>query len=163
MVFNLGDLQIFIDNNLVKTYTGNYRFDFVQIGVMAPSWRPYGEFYFDDFNVQWIPGPYFTIWTDKTSYRVGDTMKVYVHAVNPSAMLPVRATIMLQLPNGNLYGPLLNMTATIPSGYDSGITLWNQFTIPNVPLGNYKWIAELWNPSTGVLISQNKWDWQLVT
>lgn len=107
--------------------------------------------------------PSFTIWTDKSTYRIGETMKVYVRVVNPGNALPVRAVIKLQLPNGNYYGPLLDMTVTLPTHYDSGTVLWNQFTLPTLPAGNYKWIAELRNPTTGTLISQNIWNWQLST
>ncbi|MFB3888734.1 MAG: OmpL47-type beta-barrel domain-containing protein [Candidatus Bathyarchaeia archaeon] len=107
------------------------------------------------------PPPSIAIWTDKTTYRIGDTMKVYVRVTNPGSAVPVRATIVLQLPNGNPYGPLLDMTVTVPAGYDSGNVLWNQFTIPTAPVGNYKWIAELRKPSTGGLISRGTWDWTL--
>jgi peptidylprolyl isomerase len=101
-----------------------------------------------------------TIWTDKTVYHVGDTMKVYVRVRNGASPLPVRAIITLKLPNGNLY-TVLNMTTTLPANYDSSDVLWNTFTIPTVPIGNYTWIAELRNPTTGVLINQSTSDWQL--
>ena len=103
----------------------------------------------------------FRIWTDKTTYKIGETMKVYVRVKNLGPPLPVRALIYLKLPSGALYGPLLNMTTTIPSGYDSGNYLWQTFTIPNAPLGNYQWVAQLKNPSTGALITQSTWDWSL--
>jgi len=106
---------------------------------------------------------YFEIWTDKTTYKIGDTMKVYVRVRNPGAALPARAIIKLTLPNGSQYGPLLNMVTTIPAGYDSGNVLWQQLTIPSAPLGTYAWVAELRNPTTGVLISQRIWNWSLTT
>ncbi len=102
----------------------------------------------------------FTVWTDKTVYHVGDTMKVYVRVRNGDSSLPVRATIVLKLPSGTPY-TVLNMTTTLPANHDSGNVLWNSFTIPTAPLGNYTWIADLRNPTTGALISQNKSDWQL--
>jgi len=105
---------------------------------------------------------YFEIWTDKTApYHIGETMKVYVRVRNPGAALPVRAKIFLKLPDGTLYGPLLDMTTTIPAGYDSGNVLWQTFTIPSAPFGTYAWVAELRNPTTGALISQDTWNWQL--
>jgi len=109
-------------------------------------------------------GPSFTIWTEgyKTTYHIGETMKVYVRVRNPGPALPVKAKIFLKLPSGTLYGPLLNMTVTIPANYDSGKVLWQTFTIPNAPLGTYAWIAELRNPSTNALISQYTWKWQLL-
>jgi hypothetical protein len=107
-------------------------------------------------------GPSFKIWTDKTTYHIGETMKVYVRVKNPGTALPVRAKIFLKLPNGSLYGPLLDMTTTLPANYDSGDVLWKSFTIPNAPVGNYSWIAELRNPTTGALISQDIWNWQLL-
>jgi hypothetical protein len=106
---------------------------------------------------------YFEIWTDKATYKIGDTMKVYVRVRNPGAAFPARAIIKLILPNGNQYGPLLNMVTTIPAGYDSGNVLWNQFTIPSAPLGTYGWLAELRNPTTNALISQRIWNWSLTT
>jgi hypothetical protein len=107
--------------------------------------------------------PTFGIWTDKNTYKIGEKMKVYVRVINPGNAIPVRATIRLQLTNGNYYGPLLDMTVTLPAGFDSGNVLWNQFTLPTVPLGNYKWIAELRNPTTGALISQYIWYWQVTS
>jgi glutamyl endopeptidase len=104
---------------------------------------------------------YFEIWTDKTSYHIGDSMKVYVRVRNPGAALPVKARIFLKLPSSALYGPLLDMTVTLPAGYDSGNVLWESFTLPSAPLGNYAWIAELRNPTTNALISQDTWNWQL--
>ena len=104
----------------------------------------------------------FKIWTDKTTYKIGETMKVYVRVKNPGAALPVRALMYLKLPDGTLYGPLLDMTTTIPAGYDSGDVLWQTFTIPSAPLATYTWIAELRNPTTSALISQSTWQWQLL-
>lgn len=100
------------------------------------------------------------VWTDKTVYHVGETMKVYVRVRNGGSALPVRAIITVKLPNGNLYTEL-NMTTTLPANYDSGDVLWNTFTIPAASLGNYTWIAELRNPTTGALISQSTWNWSL--
>jgi len=89
-------------------------------------------------------------------------MKVYVRVKNPSfTPLPVRAKIFLKLPGGALYGPLLDLTTTLPALFDSGDVLWQSFTIPSVPLGFYGWVAELRNPTTNALISQDTWNWQL--
>jgi hypothetical protein len=109
----------------------------------------------------YITTPTFTIWTDKNAYKIGETMKVYVRVKNPGNAVQVRAIIKLQLPNSNYYGPLLDTTVTLPANYDSGTVLWKQFTLPAVPFGNYKWIAELRNPTTGALISQDIWNWQI--
>jgi hypothetical protein len=108
-------------------------------------------------------GPSFTIWTEgyKTTYHIGETMKVYVRVRNPGPALPVRAEIFLKLPSNALYGPLLDMKTTLPANYDSGKVLWKTFTIPSAPLGNYAWIAELRNPTTNVLISQSTWSWRM--
>jgi len=106
--------------------------------------------------------PNIKVYTDKTNYHIGETMKVYLRVKNLGAALPARATIKLTLPSGSPYGPLLDITVTIPAGYDSGEYLWNQFTIPNAPPGNYKWVAELRHPPTGGLISQGDWHWQLL-
>jgi hypothetical protein len=100
------------------------------------------------------------VWTDKTVYHVGETMKVYVRVRNGGSALPVRAIITVKLPNGDLY-TVLNMTTTLPANYDSGDVLWNTFIIPTASLGNYTWIAELRNPTTGALISQSTWNWSL--
>jgi len=105
---------------------------------------------------------YFEIWTDKTTYHIGETMKVYVRVRNPGPPLPARAKIFLKLTDGTLYGPLLDMTVTIPSGFDSGNVLWKSFTLPSAPLGNYAWVAELRNPTTNAPISQDTWGWQLL-
>jgi len=107
------------------------------------------------------PTASFTIWTNKTTYKIGETMKVYVRVKNPGAALPVRALIWLKLPSGAIYGPLLNMTTTLPANFDSGNVTWQTFTIPSAPLGTYAWIAELRNPTTGALISQSTWAWTL--
>lgn len=74
---------------------------------------------------------------------------------------PVRATIKLKLPNGDWYGPLLDMTATLPANFDSGPYLWNSFRIPTAPLGKYVWLAELRNPTTNALIDSDTWTWTL--
>jgi hypothetical protein len=118
--------------------------------------------YYDTIALNATTQPTFIIWTDKASYHIGETMKVYVRVYNlGNAAVPVRATIRLQLPNGNYYGPLLDMTVTLPAHFDSGTVVWNQFTLPTVPYGNYKWIAELKNPTNGTLISQYIWNWQM--
>lgn len=110
------------------------------------------------------PQPTITIWTDKNTYKKGETMKVYVRVKNPGNAISVRVTIRLQLPDGSYYGSWLDMTVTLPAGYDTGDLLWNQITLPAyAPLGNYKWIAELKNPTTGALISQNIWNWQIAS
>ena len=105
--------------------------------------------------------PSFTIWTDKTVYHIGETMKVYVRVKNPGNATKVRAIIKLQLWNGNYYGPLLDMTTTLPAAFDSGNVLWQQFTLPQVPYGNYTWVAELRDPITGTIISQDFWYWSI--
>ncbi len=105
--------------------------------------------------------PSIQIWLNKTAWHIGERMNVYVHVRNPGPAVYVRANITLQLSNGALY-PLLNMLTTIPAGYDSGEVLWQSFTIPTAPYGNYVWIAELRNPTTGALIMQSTYSWQLV-
>lgn len=102
------------------------------------------------------------IWTDNTVYHVGETMNVYVRVKNGGSALTVRATMALKLPNGN-FDPVLNMTTMVPANYDSGDVLWNTFTIPTALLGNYTWIAELINSTTGTSISQSTWSWSLAT
>jgi len=101
-----------------------------------------------------------SIWCDKTSYNIGNTMKVYLQVKNPGPALPVRVIINLKLPSSSLY-PLMNFVVTLPAGYDSGAMLWKTFTIPTAPTGNYVWIAELRNPTTNALISQSTWNWIL--
>jgi hypothetical protein len=109
-------------------------------------------------------GVSFRIWTDKppkTIYHIGDRMAVYVRVINPGAALPVRALIYLRLTTGALYGPLENIVTTLPAGFDSGDYLWNTFVIPPAPLGNYAWVAQLRDPGTNALITQDIWEWQL--
>jgi hypothetical protein len=104
-----------------------------------------------------------TIWTTNTTYRRGQNQLVYSRVRNPGPALPARTNISLQLPSGALYGPLQNTVGTIPANYDSGDFLWRTFAIPNnSAYGNYRWIAELRNPTTNALISRSTWDWQLV-
>lgn len=101
----------------------------------------------------------FDIWTDKTSYSIGETMEIYVRVNNPGVALAVKAIIKLKLPDGSIYGPLLDMRTTLPAGFDSGIVLWKSFTLPTVASGTYSWIAELRNPTTGALIDSDTWAW----
>jgi hypothetical protein len=105
--------------------------------------------------------PSFDIWTNKATYTIGETMYVYVQVRNIGPATPVRAIIKLGLPNGGTYGPLLDMTTTLPASFDSGTYLWNSFTIPTAPLGTYTWIAELRNPTTSALIDSDTWIWTL--
>jgi hypothetical protein len=88
-------------------------------------------------------------------------MYVYMQVKNMGPATPVKAIINLKLPNGNLYGPLLNMVATLPANFDSGSYLWNSFVIPTAPKGTYAWIAELRNPTTNTLIDSDTWTWTL--
>jgi V8-like Glu-specific endopeptidase len=105
--------------------------------------------------------PSFNIWTDKTVYNVGNTMKLYVQVKNPTPTpVPVRAIIYLQLPSGAKY-TILDMTTTLPANFDSGIVLYKTFTIPSAPVGSYSWVAQLKNPSTSALIAQTIWNWQI--
>jgi hypothetical protein len=106
----------------------------------------------------------FQIWTDKppkTVYHIGEKMAVYVRVINTGPALPVRALIYLRLTTGALYGPLENIVTTLPASFDSGDYLWNTFVIPSAPLGTYAWVAQLRNPTTGALITQDVWEWQL--
>jgi hypothetical protein len=101
------------------------------------------------------------IWTNKHAYTIGETMIVYLRVSNLGPATPVRAIIKLQLPNGNWYGPLLDMTTTLPAGFDSGTYLWNSFKIPTAPLGTYKWLAELRKSATNALIDSDIYIWTL--
>jgi V8-like Glu-specific endopeptidase len=104
----------------------------------------------------------FEIWTDKTTYHIGEKMKLYVRVRNPgTSPLPVRALIALKLTDGSYY-VLLDMTTTLPAGYDSGNVLYDSFTLPAVPLGNYAWVAALCKPGTYTIISLSQWNWQLL-
>lgn len=47
----------YIDGNLILFREGDYRFDWIQLGVSGPSWRPSGEYYFDDFAFTANPVP----------------------------------------------------------------------------------------------------------
>lgn len=99
------------------------------------------------------------IWTDKPIYSVGETMYVYIRVENLGSALPVRLTIKAGLPGGGMYGPVLDVTTTLPAGFDSGTYFWNSFTISSMTLGTYTWIAELRNPTTGALIDSDTWTW----
>lgn len=105
--------------------------------------------------------PTFNIWTDKTTYNIGDTMKVYVRVKNPGPALSVRAIITVKLPSGSTRN-LLNSVVALPASYDSGDYLWSTFAIPSAPAGYYAWEAELRDPDTGAFISQSMWIWQLL-
>ncbi|MGD0494755.1 MAG: hypothetical protein ABSB28_01790 [Candidatus Bathyarchaeia archaeon] len=105
--------------------------------------------------------PSIDIWTNKATYTIGETMYVYVQVRNIGPATPVRAIIKLGLPGGGTYGPLLDMTTTLPASFNSGTYLWNSFTIPTAPHGTYTWIAELRNPTTNALISSDTWTWTL--
>lgn len=43
--------QMFIDDTIVHSYTGDCGFDSVQLNMFGPSWRPNATYYFDDFSV----------------------------------------------------------------------------------------------------------------
>jgi hypothetical protein len=101
-----------------------------------------------------------SMWADKNSYHVGETMKVYLRVKNPTPNpVPVKVIVALKLTDGSMYGPLLSMTTTLPANFDSGDVLWQSFAIPTAPLGNYAWIGELRNPATNALISQSTFNW----
>jgi hypothetical protein len=123
-------------------------------------WAYYWNSRIENFLIT-ASAPSCEIWTDKATYTVGETMKVYVQVRNTGPTTPVRATIKLGLPNGNQYGPLLNMVATVPANFDSGSYLWQSFTIPSVPKGTYSWIMELRNPATNALIDSDVYTWTL--
>jgi len=55
IVYNPGNVEMFIDGTLVNSYVGDYGFNLVQLQVFGPEWRPNATFYFDDFFVQWVP------------------------------------------------------------------------------------------------------------
>jgi hypothetical protein len=86
-------------------------------------------------------------------------MTVYVRVTNPGPATSVRVKIMLGLPGGGTYGPLLDLTTTLPAGFDSGVVTWNTFVLPAVPAGTYSWIAELRNPATDALIDTDTYTW----
>ena len=43
--------QMFIDDTLVHSYTGDYGFDSVRLSLSGPYWRPNATYYFDDFSI----------------------------------------------------------------------------------------------------------------
>ena len=102
----------------------------------------------------------FKIWTDKSSYSIGETMYVYIRVKNPGTALPARVVIAVKPPTGS-YRILLDTTTTLPASLDTGDILYESFTLPTAPFGTYVWTAALLNPSTGALISLDTWNWQI--
>jgi hypothetical protein len=100
------------------------------------------------------------IWSDKTAYHIGDTMKVHIQVKNPGSALPVRIVIALKLTDGSYY-MMLDMKTTLPASFDSGDVLYESFKLPSIPLGTYVWTAALLNPTTNAVISLSTWSWQV--
>lgn len=48
------DVQMFIDDILVHSATGDFGFDSVQLCMFGPSWRPNATYYFDDFSLDTV-------------------------------------------------------------------------------------------------------------
>lgn len=105
-------------------------------------------------------GASFDIWTDKSSYSIGETMYVYIRVKNPGTALPARVVIAVKPPTGS-YRILLDTTTTLPASLDTGDILYESFTLPTAPFGTYVWTAALLNPSTGAVISLDTWNWQI--
>ena len=101
------------------------------------------------------------IWTNKAANVVGETMTVYLRVVNPDSVTPVRAIVKLGMPSGATYGPFLDMSVTLPAGFNTGASVWSSFVIPVAPIGTYSWIFELRNPTTNTLITTDTWTWTL--
>jgi len=49
--------QMFIDDTLVNSYTGDHGFDSVYLTLSGPYWRPNATYYFDDFSITTSAAP----------------------------------------------------------------------------------------------------------
>ncbi|MFQ6054387.1 MAG: Ig-like domain-containing protein, partial [Methanosarcinales archaeon] len=101
-----------------------------------------------------------SIYTDKNSYKAGDTMNVTVHIANSGETLDVRANIWIELPNGNSK-TFIYKKVKLPTGLDVNITILS-FELPPIPNGTYTWHFQLLNQSTGEIIAEDSTEWKFV-
>lgn len=107
--------------------------------------------------------PSVMITSDKTSYTTGDTMRLGLDVTNPlESVQHVNLKVYLEMLEGGTFS-LLDTTVTLPAGLDYSDSNFKAFTLPGIPDDPYTWHAQLSNPVTGELISEDTAEWEFVS
>ncbi|MFQ6055975.1 MAG: Ig-like domain repeat protein, partial [Methanosarcinales archaeon] len=95
-------------------------------------------------DLVYITTPSITIYTDKTSYKAGDTMYLGLNITNPSREVNrVSIEIWAETPSGGKYILIPKKTVTLNELLDYINPKFRTMTLPPVQSGTYQWHAEL--------------------
>jgi hypothetical protein len=107
------------------------------------------------------PIPSITVYTDKYSYGVGDTMYLGLDLANPGPPVTVCVAIWLEKPVGGNKIILHAHSVTLPDGLDYSNPSFKTFTLPSAPPGIYTWHAALLDPPTHDIVVEDTAEWEL--
>lgn len=101
-----------------------------------------------------------SIYTDKYSYSMGDTMYVGLYVTNPlDRPINVCVAIWLENPHGTTYLILHAHAVTLPAGFSYSNPVFKSYVLQSIPTGVYTWHSALLNPSTHAIIVEDTAEW----
>ena len=122
----------------------------------------YHEIYYKH-TIASVTSPTVSIYTDKTSYTAGDTMRLGLDVTNPGDALPVRFAVWLEQPGGGIY-VLTYTSVTLPAGLEYSNPDFMVLTLPGIAAGTYTWNAAIIEPSGPIeFISHDTAEWEFVS
>jgi len=97
--------------------------------------------------------PTIDIYTDMSSYKLGETARISGHIVNPGPAIDLKVKAWAQLPDGSVMN-IMDKLTTIPANGDITRTYKYMFP-PDAQKGVYTLHAQLIDPSTQQIISED--------
>ena len=108
-----------------------------------------------------VTHPTISIYTDKNSYRPGDTQRLGLDVKNEDGAYSARIKIWIETPTG-LTRVLMDKYLILPASLDYTNPTFKVFKVPNIKPGEYTWHAQIINTTTEVIVSESCATWTLI-
>jgi len=144
--------------HVVGNPPSGYSFSYWEVSGVSVDSTSSPDTYMTVSNNGWLKAhftqsPTIDIYTDKSSYKVGETARISGHIVNPGPAISVRVKAWAQLPDGSVMN-IMDKVTTIPANGD--ITRTYKYTFPpDAQKGAYTLHAQLIDPTTQQIISED--------
>lgn len=104
--------------------------------------------------------PQISIYTDRYSYSVGETMYLGLDVINSDGEINVCFAVWVVRPGGSIYLHIHTHDKVLPANFTYSNPAFRTITLPDLPHGIYTWHAALLDPSTHAIIVEDIAEWE---
>jgi len=111
----------------------------------------------------YVPGTLtVSIYTDKYTYHVGETMNLGLNVTNPDSVKYLCFAIWVTLPDGSIYLYKHIHSVVLPIGLNYANPTFQVITLPSLPPGTYTWHAAFLERATHKILVEDTAQWEFI-